>query len=516
MNLQVNFRKLSGRMKNLNAGDIAFYLFILLYLVYSFYLGAITDMSYDEPYSLYTSSRIADTIPLSYNYEFQSPGYFVILAVWRLFSEGIFFARLLSLAFTLLSAFFLYKFIRSFFPKLATRWIVVLFLLNPFTVYNGMEIRLYSLISLLAIVSVYLFFLIYFENRKNLKIPFILIATLGVYTQYFYVFLMVALAAVLLVEKEWKAFRNYILLSVIVAILFIPNVFYILKQMEIYPSTIAEYSVIDRIKSLVITSFDFYVLEKGFVSGRIGRWLARLTFLTLAAFTVYRIYQTGKKEHWNNDIRNLRMLALTTVFILVIFLTAFSLVNMVYAPRYLAVVFPFYILLLLAFGIFKPKVRNIIYGIYSLFVLISLWNTYKAPHLKAYNFKSLAAFTEKINFENEPILFVNNDLMLGLKHLVSNDKNFVAIPEYQYNYNVYTNFAKDTIELDSLINNVKTESKSFLVITGTDLGYLRNKDLTNDAMDSYFRNNYIIKEDTIFEGFRDVDFTRVRRIIKKN
>jgi hypothetical protein len=66
-----------------------------------------------------------------------------------------------------------------------------------------------------------------------------------------------------------------------------------------------------------------------------------------------------------------------------------------------------------------------------------------------------------------------------------------------------------------LINGIENNSKSFLIITGTDLGFLRNKELTNEMIDNYLNSNYNVSGDTIFEGKIPVDFMRVRRIERK-
>jgi hypothetical protein len=514
MQIKFYLSELYNSIKNTKKENMYFSFFIIFYLLYPIFLCTKMDMSYDEPYSLYTSANLSKVIGLSYQFEWQPPGYFLILSLWRIINDGVFFARLLSLIFTLLSAFFLYKVIRLIFEGIYTKWIVVIFLLNPFTVYSSTEIRLYSLIILLTILSVYLFYLIYFLNRNNFKIIFIFLATLGIYTQYFFVLLIISFAIVLFVTREWGKFFNFILLSFIVALLFIPNLFFIKEQFAAVPNTLVEYSFYDRIKSLIVSSSEFFVVNQGFYFGRFGRWIGRIVFVSIFIITLYKFYVKSKTEEWQ-DFKYYRLALMQMIFLLTIFVTFFSFTNIVYATRYMAILFPFHIILLAVFGIYNTRTKNIIYSVYAALLLLNLTMDFKPPYTKSYDFKSIAGYTRQIQFDDEPILFVNNDLTLGLKHIFESDKTFISLPEFKFDYSLYTNYVKDTTELNQLIKNVKSDSPSYLIVTGTELGYLRNKDLTNSMIDNYLINNYTIPIDSTFEGFYKEDYVRIRRIIKR-
>jgi 4-amino-4-deoxy-L-arabinose transferase-like glycosyltransferase len=512
--MKLNLTNSEYRLNIAKTGNIAFLFFVICYTVYMIFLADKLDFSYDEPYSLYTSANsLKDVVLLSYQFEFQPPAYFVILSFWRQINDGILFARLLSVIFTLLSAFFLYKVIRLIFNNISSKWVVVIFLLNPFTVWSGTEIRLYSFLVLLTILSFYLFYLIYFFDKNNLKIVFVLISVIGVYTQYFFVFLIMSFAVVLLLSKKWRYFLNYILLSFVIAVLFIPNLIFLAEQFAVNQDSLVDYTVYTRIKSVLMSSMEFFSLETGFNVGRIGRWIIRFTFIFLYGFTFWKFYVKNKIGE-NQDFRNFNYVLLQTIFLFFIFITAFSFADLVFAIRYVTILFPFHILLLVIFGLYSPKIRDFIYFIFAAFLLINVATTFKPPYKKSYDFRSIANYTQQIQKENEPVLFLNNDLTLGLRHIFDSDESFISLPEFQYNENLYTNYVKDTTELNELITNIKSVSPSFLLITGTDLGYLRNKDLTNEMIDKYLENNYLIPVDTVMEGNIPVDFMRIRRIIK--
>lgn len=514
MDINNSIANFSKMLKETKKENILFTSFILFYLAYMIFLCIRLDMSYDEPYSLTTSANLSNVIRLSYRFEFQPPGYFATLALWRVINDSILFARLLTMSLILLSAFFLHNLARLIFNNIYSKWLIVLFLLNPFSVYSGTEIRLYSMVILLSILATYLFYLIYFHKKKELKILFIIVSTLGVYTQYFFVFLIISLGLILLLKRDWRSLLNYILLSTIVALLFIPNLFYLKEQMEVYPDTLESYSIFDRIKSVLFSSLDFFAINKGMYVGHTTRWMIRIAFFSGYIYTIYKFYTKSQKGK-QTDFINLIFIMAQTIFLVFIFIASFSLTNIVFATRYLAILFPFHIILLIVFGIYKNITRNIIFGIYAVYLLIFLFTNFKSPYTKSYDFRSVANFIKHNEKEGEPILFVNNDLTLGLRQLFESDKMFISLPEFQYNYNLYTNYVEDTTQLNLLIKNIKSESSTYFVITGTDLGYLRNKDLTNEMIQSYLKNNYSIPVDTTFEGFYKEDYVRIRRIVKK-
>jgi hypothetical protein len=502
-------------LNNTKTGNIAFLIFLMFYSVYLIFLANKLGLSYDEPYSLHTSAnKLSEVIRLSYQFEFQPPGYFLILSLWRKLNEGIFFARLLSLIFTFFSAFFLYKVIRLIFNNIYSKWIVVLFLLNPFTVWSSMEIRLYSFIVLLAILSFYLFYLIYFFQKNNLKLFFVIISTVGVYTQYFFVFLIISFAVVLFLRKEWSSFFNYILLSFLIALLFIPNLFFIREQFNASVNTITDYTIYERFKSVVLSSLEFFISKSSLGIGSLGRWALRIGFISLYIITFYNLYKSKISEKGREFI-NLRYMVILTIFPLFCFIIFFSLTNLIFDIKYLSIAFPFHILLLSAFGIYEKKIRNIFYFLYSVFFLLLLLNYPKSNYVRSQDYKSVAEYIEKIKTENEPVLFINNDLSIGFKQYYKKECLFITLPEIQFNYNAFSTHLQDTTELSQLIKNIRSDSPSFLTITKTDLAYLYKRELTNNIIDSYLINNFIIPVDTTFEGFHEYDFVRLRRIIRK-
>ena len=210
-------------------GFLIAYGIILLYLAYQI------NLSEDETYTLNTTSRsLAGVIRQSYYFEGQPPVYFILLALWRSLCPGIFFIKLFSIIMIGFSAFVLYKLTQLFSDVINSKWMVVIFLLNPFTVWAALEVRTYSLLIFLATLLIYFFYRFYFENKIKFLYWFLLTAVIGIYTQYFFTLLITALGGALLVFKGWKSFLNFCLYLVPVVILFLPNLIFMRSQIEMH------------------------------------------------------------------------------------------------------------------------------------------------------------------------------------------------------------------------------------------------------------------------------------------
>jgi hypothetical protein len=111
-------------------------IFFILYTGVLLILAKKTVLWEDEIYSLHTTSKsISYAIEQSYNFEGQPPFYFILLTLWRNISDNLFFARLLSLSFSLLSGVIIYKICRKYLNNEISIITSILFLLNPGIVY---------------------------------------------------------------------------------------------------------------------------------------------------------------------------------------------------------------------------------------------------------------------------------------------------------------------------------------------------------------------------------------------
>ena len=470
----------------------------------------------DEAFTLNTTGNsVLKVIDLSYYFEGQPPFYFIILSLWRKISTDIFFARLLSLIFTLLSAFVLSKLLRLLFDKSYSKWIIVLFLLNPFTVWAGMEIRTYSLLLLLSTLTIYLFYLLYYSDKNKYKILFILICTIGIYTQYYFIFLLFSLSLIILIYKGWRSFINYYLMLIPVALLVLPNLFFIKEQFEMHQNNQIYYTFLERLKSILYTPKHFIFPTGQILIARVGRLILMLLITGIIFSTVY-FFLNEKSEKTTRDSSVLIQILLLIALLLLIFLILFSFTNLIFHIKYLTIIFPLFCLLFSSLSIYRIGLKNVIFVFFAVLYSLALFSTYKSPFIKTFNPKSLAYFIEKIEKPHETILFHEKSLVLIIKPYYKGNNPLIPLPNSVFDYNYFRDNIQDTIELDKLIKNAVNNSKSFILINGTDLGFVAKNPMSNKMFDKYIRNNYLISIDTIIEGINTDCFLRARRLSKKN
>ncbi len=162
----------------------------------------------------------------------QAPLYFWVLSLWRHINDSIFFARLFSIICSLAAIKLFAGLAARLFSPFAALLVTAFFALHPFLIWASLEIRVYSLVILLTIVLIRLFFTAFMddpppvENRgfKYSKTWFLFAATIALYTNYYLGFLLVALFAVLLFVGKWREALIYLALMAVAGVAFFPLV----------------------------------------------------------------------------------------------------------------------------------------------------------------------------------------------------------------------------------------------------------------------------------------------------
>lgn len=501
--------KLIREMKILRVENLLFYIFLLLYLFYLVFLSYKLGLSYDEPFSLNTTdNKLTTVIRLSYYFEGQPPAYFIILSVWRKINDSILFARLLSIIFTLFSAMFLNKIISEIFDKTYSKWIIVLFLINPYTVWASLEIRLYAMLILLTLIYSYLFCLIYFHKKTKLNIVLVIVGIIGVYTQYYFVFLIIAFSVLLLYRKDWNSLVNYFILSTCIAFMFIPNLLFIRDQYSMHDDIYGNSSFIERSRPIV-SSLGSFLLPAHEELGKILRWTLRLIFVVLFGFSLIK----SNIQNKNHIVIRLNYILIISLFLSFVFIILYGATSLIFRRHYLTLAFPFYTILLFHFGISLRK-PNRLYALYFAYLFFSTVYQYKSPYLKSFNY-NLTNYIYEIQSSKEPILVQDRTFAIGFAYYYKGKNHIIPIPELRFDYNFYNDEVKDTTELNQLFEILVNDNKHFLFVTGYDKGFNNNQKIANDMIDTYLENKYYVLMDTTFNGYYEQDYLRLRRLEKK-
>ena len=201
---------------------------------------------------------------------------------------------------------------------------------------------------------------------------------------------------------------------------------------------------------------------------------------------------------------------------MILFSFVYSFTNLIFANHYLTILFPFICFLFTIFGIYKRIIKNIIYGIFALYFIFALINTYSPPYIKSDNSKAVAEIIQKVEKPNEPILFYLNYRVLPFQYYYTGENILKPIPKLLFNSNFYKEVFQDTTELNQYIEKTTKNVHSFFLVTGNDPGFINKRKLTNQIIDIYLKNNYIITMDTSFHGMQYYQVLRLRYLIKSS
>ena len=494
--------------------DLLFAVFLIIYGIILLYIAYHINLYEDETYTLNTTSRnMAGVVRQSYYFEGQPPVYFILLALWRHLYPGIFFIKLFSIIIIGLSAFFLYKIVQLFSDVIQSKWMVVIFLLNPFTIWAALEIRTYSLLILLATVLIYFFYRFYFESKNKFLYWFLLTAIIGIYTQYFFTLLVTALGGALLIFKGWKTFLRFCLYLIPVVLVFLPNLFFIQDQIQMHEIHDEDSFILNTLFSVIHTPLNQIIPIDGY---HFNLWLnrgIRIVFIVLIFFSIGKAYKKGyiNKSKFI-DFFNINILAIC--FLIILFWLAVSLTDIIYMDKYMSVCFPLFILILSLFSGFGTRKGSIIYGIFSIYFIILSIATYQHP-VKTFDFKSIAKYIEKIERPGEPILFYRSAISLPFKYYYAGQNPYIPLPhEVNYAGSWVVNI-KDTVELKQSINDIKTSSPSYLLISDLTL-FESTINMHRKIITDYLSSHYNVTLDTLYIGWSQNRPLRIRRLEKKN
>ena len=151
-------------------------LFLLNIVVKSWFLGT-RDIAMDEPFTIFHAQGSLPEIFAMLRTENNPPLFFLILDYWiRLFGIGAVSVRFLPMVFSSLTAVFIYLTGKRFFSMRAAIVASLLFTFSNFNLVFAHEARVYSLFTLLTVVSVYLLFA---QHEKQSRAKVVLLAVVN-------------------------------------------------------------------------------------------------------------------------------------------------------------------------------------------------------------------------------------------------------------------------------------------------------------------------------------------------
>ena len=399
---------------------------IVLHICITLPLSANLNIWVDEAYTMNTTDgSLLSTINKSINHEMQPPAYFVVMNLWRRLSSSVFFARLFSVICTALTIYVVARMSKIFFPSLHKGWLTLSVALNPFLIWAAVEMRLYALLVLLSSLVLLTFYngFISEVRSQRMKICFVLLSILSLYTQYYSLFLLIALFVSFLILKRGAMFRSLITPYIIILLCSLPLACIMFSQLRGHTEGLP-----------INNSLSAYL----FIGARILRYPFRLDRTPTLVWTFaygalcLLLLVIILKYHRNSTFRTI-FIVQVTFYVALMFLSLINIVGSEFITiRHTAILFiPAMLTIFSIFYLVPVALRKGVVCV--LFIVMLSINTgylileYK-PMAKMGDFKRIADFIKTNESQGQTVFVYNVEGVLPLAHYYTGRNTIVPLP----------------------------------------------------------------------------------------
>lgn len=369
---------------------------------------------FDEAFAVLTARLSLEELLATVASDVHPPLYFVLLHFWqKALGESEFAVRWFSGLCSVLSVVGVYRLGGRLFSRRAGLWAAGLMAVAPFQVYYAQEARSYALCVLLSVWLLWAFLEVVMEPGPVTLAGYVCAAIFGLYTHYFFGFVLVALHLwALIFYRSWRVWQNLLLGDVGVFVLFLPGIGLALShtQMVMTGFWIGRPSVLGVLKTL-----DFLLF-----AGTTPPWLVGVAlFGTIGLLAVVCLDLARLRPRGGARAKTVLCLLVVGLPLVVAFVVS-QFGSSVYLGRSFALVTPAYVLLL-GLGLSGRPRRSpalILILLLGIVAIVSLTNFYLWPDPAKSDFRQVRQLMREYAQSGDQLLHLHDSTCLSLRYYV--------------------------------------------------------------------------------------------------
>jgi mannosyltransferase len=187
--------------------------------------------------------------------------YYFFLHGWRSLGQSAFVVRFPSVIFGLLTICLVFRLGRELFSIQAGLIAAVLTAVSPFHIWYSQEARMYSLLCLATLTSIYFFVRGWKQERLVYWLAFSIFTTLSLYVHNLAFLVLLTLDLFVVLQRRWRLLRPLLLSHIAIAILFLPWLLLVPGQLAKVRQAywIAEPGPAELVRTLIVFTFNLPV-----------------------------------------------------------------------------------------------------------------------------------------------------------------------------------------------------------------------------------------------------------------
>lgn len=468
---------------------ILFIAFLLLALVINTLVLQSQSIRLDESQSLWISTKSTFAVLKFTAEDVHVPLYNLLLHFWiQIFGNNIYVARSLSLLFFLINIPILYKFSKNYFNNKVALLTVSLFILSPFIIWFTSETRMYTLFTLVATINNLFFLNLVKSNAKAGKLGFFFSTIIGLYTHYFFIFIIVTQIVYILwmFFKDYKAVNvrklAYVYIALVVSsfifffpwIAFVINLGFAANSQPVIP-TLTTFNIFQT-----LVNFLFGFQSQNMQSVLVSLW----PIIIITLFVVF----TQRK---NIEINNIDYFLLATFLpITLVFLISF--IVPIFLTRYLIFVTPTFFLLLswVLINFPKPLQAYLISGFLTILFVLMIYQNVSVYTPAKEDFTSVANYLSDNTNPQDVIVVTPPFTIYPIEYSYKGHSRVETIPSWdRYKTGAIPSFNEENLRTQ--IQNYRSKYANMYVVLSYNQGY-------EEKITDYLDNNYELKQKSTY------------------